>query len=119
MSQDNDNSFPLPDDGLCQSSSTSSVESHRVTILHCNIRGFVCHSAELAGRLSLLTEKPMLVALNETFLDEAVKDIKLAGYALVSRRDRLSHGGGIALFCLETVFDAITYLENSELFQRS
>ena len=110
---------PLPGDGLCQSRPLSPVESYNITILHCNIRGFLSHTTELEGRLTLLSYKPMIITLNETFLDESVKAITLSGYSLISRRDRDCHGGGIALFCLESIFDAITHLKDSEEYERS
>ena len=49
-----------------------------------------------------------------------MKSIKLSGYNLVSRRDRINReGGGIALFCLTRAFDTVTYLGDSDEFERS
>lgn len=61
----------------------------------------------------------MLVAINETFLDKSVGIMNLSGYELVSRRDRDSYGGGIALFCLTRFFDTITHLDNEADYERS
>lgn len=44
--------------------------------------------------------RPALVAVSETFLDQSVEAVSLAGYVLVSRSDRSDgrEGGGILLF---------------------
>ena len=44
------------------------------SILHCNIRGFLSHRAELVGQLRLLQVSPALVCLNETLFDVSVGD---------------------------------------------
>ena len=78
------------------------------SILHCNIRGFLSHRAELEGHLRLLPEAPALICINETFLDDSVDDgvVFLGGYKLVARRDRHDgrFGGGIICFLRPTLF---------------
>ena len=56
------------------------------SILHCNIRGFLSHRAELEGHLRLLPEAPALICINETFLDDSVDDgvVSLGGYKFVA-----------------------------------
>ena len=70
-------------------------------ILHCNIRGFLSHRAELEGQIRLLTTGPAMICLNETFLDEGVRDdqVWLGGYTLASRRDRQDGRGGGGILC--------------------
>ena len=47
------------------------------SLLHCNIRGFISHRAELEGQLRLLPTLPSVICLNETFLDESALDTQL------------------------------------------
>ena len=79
-----------------------------------NIRGWRSHCDELSAYVSILEEKPKLIAVNESFLNESVK-ISLPGYVLVGRRDRnssdinthidnLQFWGGI-LLCVASEFD--------------
>ena len=48
---------------------------------------------------------PDVLALTETWLDEAIEDIDVPGYRMVARRDRTDgrKGGGVALFCKREV----------------
>ena len=41
------------------------------TILHCNIRRFISHWAELEGQVQLAHALPSVICLNETFFDES------------------------------------------------
>ena len=92
-------------------------------ILHCNIRGFLSHRAELEGQIRLLTTGPAMICLNETFLDEGVRDdqVWLGGYTLASRRDRQDGrgGGGILCFVADRFAQHIVFREHSEVHERS
>ncbi len=85
-------------------------------IEHLNIRGFVSHKTELEGHLKLSDPKPHILLLNETHLTKLVNTVELSGYVEIcrlDRRDGRSHGG-IAIFCLQCVFEAVTFLEHAE-----
>lgn len=55
-------------------------------------------------RLFCDEHKPHILALNETWLDDSFPDnqVSLAGYNLV-RRDRNCHGGGLAVYIVESL----------------
>ena len=93
------------------------------SILHCNIRGFLSHRAELEGHLRLLPEAPALICINETFLDDSVDDgvVSLGGYKLVARRDRHDgrFGGGIICFAADVFSSQIALSEHSVEYERS
>ena len=57
-----------------------------VTLLHINIRGWRVHSDEVSVYLHALPEKPKLIALNETFVNQKVS-VFLPGYKIVGRRE--------------------------------
>jgi len=90
-------------------------------ILHINIRGWLSHSAELEARIHLLPTLPTIICINETKLDVSVADIHISGYTLVSRRDRgdCNHGGGVAVFVLDSFSAHVTFLEDSTVAERS
>ncbi len=107
--------------GLCEARSVS-IFSH-FQVLHCNIRGFVSHRAELDARLQLLSGRPAFVCINETFLDESVHDdqIGITGYRLVSRRDRCDgrSGGGILCLVDERYDGQVVMQEHSDTDERT
>ena len=108
------------DGGLCKSKLEPSCENSVLTLLCCNIRGFISHSAELSVHLELIG-MPHFVGLVETLLTDLVGDISLPGYSLVSRRDRQDgrQGGGIALFALASVVAEIVHVADSLKHERS
>ena len=93
------------------------------SLLHCNIRGFLSHRAELEGQLQLLSEAPALVCVNETFLDESVGDdvVSLGGYKLAARRDRHDgrFGGGIVCFVADAFSTQVILCEHGGEYERS
>ena len=103
--------LPLVEQPMVQNSAVDSV----LSILHVNIRGWLSHHAELEAHIRLLPKKPMIVAVNESFLNASVSSVKLNGYELICRHDRDDgkQGGGIL------VFIAIAYSSNVTLLKRS
>ena len=68
-----------------------------------NIRS-VCSAArraELQQRLS--ATRPLIVCLQETWLDESVHELCVSGYKTVSRRDRADSYGGVLFLVREDV----------------
>ena len=84
-------------------------------MLHLNMRGYVSHIAEVTALIRDLPAKPFLVSLNETFLSEAIEQVKLEGYQVLARRDRKERwGGGVFVFVLDEYFPRVTLLDVSE-----
>ena len=103
------------------SSSDSVVESGEpsLTMLHLNMRGYLSHIAEVTALIRDLPAKPFLVSLNETFLSEAIEQVKLEGYQVLARRDRKERwGGGVLVFVLDEYFPRVTLLDVSEEAER-
>ena len=107
-------------DGRCETGDPSPLQFEHFSFELLNIRGFLGKRVELEGHLRLAESLPQLVALNETFLDKSVHAIRIAGYSVISRRDRRDGaGGGIALFARVSVSESITLLEHSATHERS
>ena len=92
----------------------------QLDVVHCNIRGWLTHNAELAAHLRILQPRPLLVCVNESFLDQSVQEITLEGYSLVGRRDRADGraGGGVLLFALIAYRQSVTLTRVSETAER-
>ncbi len=88
------------------------------SFVHFNVRGFLSHVAELVEVLRVLGF-PGLVGLSETFLDESIEHVTIPEYELISRRDRDSFGGGIALFAHKSVAPHVVHVANSESHELS
>ena len=71
---------PLTDDENLWSAS-------KFRILHANIRGWFSHAVELTATIRSMANRPEVVCLNETFLNQAVEHIALEGYSLVTMRE--------------------------------
>ena len=97
-----------------------SLTDNKITLLHVNIRGFISHSAELEVHLAMCG-MPNFVGITETWLKDSIEHISLAGYTLVSRKDRSDgrQGGGIALFALNLVAAQIVHVADSTNHERS
>ena len=108
-------------DGLCEARPQSPLEFEKLTLLHVNIRGVKTHLAELDGRLRCMTERPLVVALTETWLDASTATVCLTGYSLASRRDRADgrQGGGVALFAASAFADNAVFIAHSDVYERS
>jgi hypothetical protein len=87
-------------------------------VLHCNIRGLRSHKAELEASLSLLSPRPCIICLNETFLDATVECCTLSGFECVARRDRADGWGGVAVYAEQSIADRVVLLESSEGAER-
>ena len=59
-----------------------------------NLRSYLSHIAEPIALLRNIDEKPFLVALNEAFLNKAIKHVELESYQVLARRDREGQWGG-------------------------
>ena len=93
-------------------------------VLHINIQGIRSHLAELSAVIRLIASPPEIICVNETFLDEGVEDIVLAGYSVVGRRDRSFGGvdkrrcGGIIVFARADIADHVTPMLTSATHER-
>lgn len=96
----------------------NSMLCNSISFVHFNIRGFLSHVDELHVVLADLG-KPGVVGLTETFLDESVKDVFVAEYVVISRRDRNRHGGGILLLAHVSVVPHIVHTANSLSYEIS
>ena len=105
-----------------------SLSFSNISVLLVNIRGWRSHCDELSAYVSILEEKPKLIAVNESFLNESVK-ISLPGYVLVGRRDRnssdinthidnLQSWGGILLFVASEFDGAVIKVSESSSAER-
>ena len=102
-----------------QQKSDAEVWEEVVDILHVNIQGAISSWAELTATLRSLKRKPLLVCLNETFLDESTKELTLEGYVEVARRDREGRqGGGVLVYTLKSQASNVTLLDKSEDSER-
>ena len=90
-------------------------------ILSINIRGFIARSAVLSAYLE--ASRADIVCLQETWLDSSVEEVKLPGFRLISRKDRLlgqkAGYGGVAVFARDEVADAVCFLEHSDVAERT
>ena len=91
--------------------------NQQLVILHVNIRGWVTHHTELAARVRLMTVKPAVICVNETFLTKAVQNVKLEGYEIVHRLDRREDKecGGVLMLAATEQAAAITFLAEGGL----
>ena len=104
----------------CQAGLIPPVIQEFFTILHVNVRGFASHLAEIEGFLALMTTPPNFIALNETFLNKSTDEIRISGYTLVGRRDRVHRRcGGVALFARTENWTYCTLLTHSVEAERS
>ena len=76
------------------------------------------HLAELNFYMQI--HRPHIVLLQETWLDDTVEDVKVAGYRQVSRRDRkgTANRGGI-LTLQRDDFNSLVHIKNSATDERS
>ena len=62
---------------------------------------------------------PQSFLINETFLDASTATISLPNYQLISRRDRGSLRGGIALFAHTSIHHQLAYIHSSTTCERT
>ena len=77
-------------------------KKNRLTVVHVNTRGLLRHFDDVASLVS--THRPQILALLETWLDSLVKDseLLLPGYC-VFPYDRNRCGGGVAIYCIDSL----------------
>ena len=92
---------PGPDTAT-RSETRKGYERNQLVIIHVNARSLIRHFDDVSTLV--LTERPHIVALSETWLDSSVADgeIHLPGYSLF-RYDRNRCGGGVAIYCIENL----------------
>ena len=110
-------SLSPPADDLCQSRSISAVEFDKLSILQCNLRGWISHHDELEACLNLVS-LPFLIFLNETLLDASIERPELSGYELVGRHETASTRRGIAVFAKNGLASDIVLVHKSDLTER-
>ena len=77
--------------------------SPRFKIMSLNIFSLLPHLDEL--RIFVDSEKPHIICINETKLDDSIDDdslVHIDGYAII-RKDRNKHGGGVALYIHQNI----------------
>ena len=74
----------------------------RLTVMHLNTRSLLRHFDDVASLVSVYC--PQVLALSETWLDSLVgnSEIHLPGYSSF-RCDRNRSGGGVAIYCLDSL----------------
>ena len=92
-------------------------------IMHVNIQGLRSHLAELCAVVRLSSAPPDIICINETFLDDGVKNIEVEGYEIIGRRDRSFNGderkcGGIIVFARSNIASNVTLIETSAVSER-
>ena len=83
-----------------------------------NVRGLRTNGAHLCAFLRQLPVKPAVLCLTETNLDASVEHFEIEDYALVSRRDRGSYGGGVATYARRNVSSLVVELGQSQTAER-
>jgi hypothetical protein len=73
------------------------------------------HFAELCFQLEV--HSPYVICVQETWLDDSIKEVTIPGYVICSRRDRHkgANRGGIAVFRRED-FNGIVHITNSSIY---
>ena len=89
-----------------------------LTVLQCNLRGWLSHKDELFGHLNSLGHLPSLIVLNETLLNPSVKHPDIPGYQLIGRHEEISTQRGIAAFALNAIAPDVILLSKSEITER-
>ena len=71
-------------------------------IMSLNIFSLLPHLDEL--RIFVDSEKPHIICINETKLDDSIDDslVHIDGYAII-RKDRNKHGGGVAIYIHQNI----------------
>ena len=74
----------------------------RFKIMSLNIFSLLPHLDEL--HIFVDSEKPHIICINETKLDDSIDDslVDIDGYAII-RKDRNKHGGGVALYIHQNI----------------
>ena len=83
-----------------------------LSILHCNIRGWLSHRDEFLGHISL-AKFPSLLFLNETLLDDSVQHPSIPNYELIGRHEHASSRRGVAAYAHYTIAPDAVLLKKS------
>ena len=96
----------------------SNSKMNGISILSINIQCLAAKLAELIYHLEM--HRPHVVLIQETWLDATTKDVQIAGYSEVSRRDRHegANRGGI-LTLQRDDFNGLVHIRNCEDEERS
>ena len=89
-----------------------------LTLLHCNIRGWLSHKDELFGHMQFMDPLPSLVLLNETLLNNSVQDPTLVNYELVGRHEGAATRRGVAVYAHKAIAPDIVLLMKSPVTER-
>ena len=78
------------------------------------------HLDELAARVRAADTRPHMILITETWLGQAIEEVPLEGYFLVSRRDRDtdSERGGVLVLVLQELADRVVALIQSATAER-
>ena len=103
-------SGPLPLSSLCTP----------FFIFHCNVRGLLFKLTEVNARLKFIPEKPSILCFTETWLNPSSRRLDVAGYTVVSRRDRNDgrSGGGVIIFVASAFIDHVVPIFESPFAER-
>ena len=103
---------------LHESAASANHSLHGVSVYLVNIRSVIAHLTELCFHLE--THRPHVVCIQETWLDQTVKNITVPGYEIVSRRDRkdTANRGGVLTLRRED-YNGLVHISNSSSEERS
>ena len=99
---------------------TTVVKDDVVDVLLANVQSAVSKLAALTATLRTLKRKPLLVCLNETWLDESTENLELEDYCSVARLDRQDgrEGGGVAVYARKADSNRVTLVHKSTQAER-
>ena len=88
-----------------------------------NIQGLMTKKRrldELAARVRAADTRPHMILITETWLGQAVEEVCLEGYSVISRRDRdeESERGGVLVLVQQDLADRVVELEKSAAAER-
>ena len=106
--------------GLCESGPLPPVLACCFAILHCNVRGLLSKLSEVNTRIARMPNKPSILCLAETWLNNSAGTINITGYLVVVRRDRDDgrSGGGVLILAAASIVDNIAPLLISSVAER-
>ena len=84
-----------------------------LVVWHVNIQGLRSSVAELVARIRLASKPPMILCLNETFLNQSIGEVEVEGFDLIARWDRSYERGGVCVYVSCDVSQNVTLLSKS------
>ena len=114
---DRANSPSSSSEGLCQSRPPPAILINQLSILQCNIRGWISHHDELEVILDLQS-RPSLIFLNETLLNQSIENPGIAGYDLIGRYEEVATKRGIAVYASTDISSDVVLLLKSSSSER-